>query len=448
VGSAEWRSRLASLSKKHPELFTSEISKAQLIDWHMRQQAECERDNNPYGREWHLRRLIEVVEPDEAAAAEALEKADAMLEEADRVHRMFLAMARLQPKESNKARELHAQRAAWIASFAQVRIDVANYPHLLMGAYDKAIRYYGQAIKLRPDNDLTYVYRSAAHREKGDYAKAIEDCTAALRINPKLVTAFYNRAIAYRLSRRYSEAMEDVNTGLEIAPDNGALLHERALNYGYLGAHDKAIADFSKAIKLGKRGCRAWYEAVLSHLAAGNVACYQEACRSMVQQFRETDDPPTAEVVAWSCALAPDALSRYDDVVLLAKRAVAESQQNPRAHTYLGAVLYRAGQVEEGAGHLAEANRFMGESPGNVRSSPAFTWYFLAMAHHAQGNAEEASRWLARATAWTEEVLAKHESGTAKLSWNRRVALQILRKETEALIGEASEGKNVPTDAE
>ena len=47
-------------------------------------------------------------------AVEALEKADAMIEGGDLVHRMFFAMAYWQLGDRQKARELYAQGAAWI----------------------------------------------------------------------------------------------------------------------------------------------------------------------------------------------------------------------------------------------------------------------------------------------------------------------------------------------
>ena len=49
------------------------------------------------------------------AAVEALQKADAMIDGGDRVHRMFFAMAHWQLGDKEKARELYAQGAAWIA---------------------------------------------------------------------------------------------------------------------------------------------------------------------------------------------------------------------------------------------------------------------------------------------------------------------------------------------
>jgi tetratricopeptide (TPR) repeat protein len=49
------------------------------------------------------------------AAVEALEKADSMIPDGDREHRMFLAMAHWQLGDKDKARELYTQGAGWIA---------------------------------------------------------------------------------------------------------------------------------------------------------------------------------------------------------------------------------------------------------------------------------------------------------------------------------------------
>ena len=49
------------------------------------------------------------------AAIEALEKADSMIDGGDRAHRMFFAMAKWQSDQTEMARELYAQGAAWIA---------------------------------------------------------------------------------------------------------------------------------------------------------------------------------------------------------------------------------------------------------------------------------------------------------------------------------------------
>ena len=88
----------------------------------------------------------------------------------------------------------------------------------------------------------------------------------------------------------------------------------------------------------------------------------------------------------------------------------------------------------------------MGESAENNRIASACICYLLALAYHAEGNAEEASQCLSKAVAWTDDVMAKHESGMKESRWNHRLILQLFRKESEALITDVSGDEKEPTN--
>ena len=92
------------------------------------------------------------------AAVEALEKADGMIEQGDREHRMFLAMAHWQLGNKDKARELYAQGAAWIAAHAQddeEQIRFRAEAEQLMGITEsdrqQLVEQYGCAPCRQPD---------------------------------------------------------------------------------------------------------------------------------------------------------------------------------------------------------------------------------------------------------------------------------------------------------
>ena len=100
----------------------------------------------------------------------------------------------------------------------------------------------------------------------------------------------------------------------------------------------------------------------------------------------------------------------------------------------MGAVLYRAGQFDKAIRELTKADTLTGES--DARTSPAYIWYFLAMAHHASGHPDEAKKWLQKAVARTEQAFqAEEEDGGVRLAWNRRLTLKLLRDEAESVIG-------------
>jgi tetratricopeptide (TPR) repeat protein len=122
-------------------------------------------------------------------------------------------------------------------------------------------------------------------------------------------------------------------------------------------------------------------------------------------------------------------------VVAAAEMAV---QSEPESVVYLntlGAILYRTGRAEEAIQWLSEADKLTKEPDAAAQTDPAYTGYFLAMAHHRLGHDEEAKKWLQKATAWTDKVLAEHEAGTSTLPWNRRLTHKLLREDAAGLIG-------------
>ena len=199
-----------------------------------------------------------------------------------------------------------------------------------------------------------------------------------------------------------------------------------------LGRLDKAAADFAKAYQFGPVSpgdAYAWYRQALAQLGSGDTAGYRQTCADMLEHFSQTDDPSAAFWVAWSCVLAPDVVEDMREIVRLAEKAMEHDRTNTQYLTHLGAVLYRAGRPEEAIQRfnaVVDAWEQSGEMP--TGTSPAYTWFFLAMAHHQLGHGDDARWWLDQAVEWAEQELA------GEPAWNRRLTLQMLRREAEALI--------------
>jgi tetratricopeptide (TPR) repeat protein len=116
--------------------------------------------------------------------------------------------------------------------------------------------------------------------------------------------------------------------------------------------------------------------------------------------------------------------------VQIAERAVGVDPKNI-SHTFaLGATLYRAGRFAEAIKRLNEANAAVerGEG-GNPGISPAYTWFFLAMANYRLGQAEEARQWLDKAVKQMEQDTQNKDT-----FWNRRLTLHLFHREAEDLL--------------
>ena len=118
-------------------------------------------------------------------------------------------------------------------------------------------------------------------------------------------------------------------------------------------------------------------------------------------------------------------------MVASAAKAVEALSDSDQFLNTLGAILFRAGRHDEAIARLTELDRRRETADGDVQSSPAYTWYFLAMAHQKAGNADQAREYLNKANQSTDKALADEENPPA---WDRRATLELLRKEAEALL--------------
>jgi tetratricopeptide (TPR) repeat protein len=77
----------------------------------------------------------------------------------------------------------------------------------------------------------------------------------------------------------------------------------------------------------------------------------------------------------------------------LAERAVELDPDSVFHLKNLGAVLYRSGRFDEALAKLNEAELRHNDPKHDGNSSPAYTWYFLAMTHQRLGHEDEARKW-------------------------------------------------------
>jgi len=299
------------------------------------------------------------------------------------------------------------------------------------GKFDKAIADYNEAIRLHPKDPYAYRRRGLAYVCQGKFDKAIADYTEAIRLdpksrlNPKTTCAYlarFNRAYAYCFKGEYDKAIADCNEAIQLYPD---CLYFRG-----------TIAYFKEAMRLDPDFAYGSYYSALLRLEAGEVDAYRSECTRMLERFGQTRAGHTAYLTAWACALSPDATADYSNAVALAERALESDPKSLHYLQTLGAILYRAGRLEQAVERLTAASEMMEGS--NSPSLPAYTWYFLAMAHHATEQPDEAKKWLGRAV--------KHKDDTARFSWNRRLTLKLLREETEALL-KSTDRIEVPKNA-
>jgi WD40 repeat protein/tetratricopeptide (TPR) repeat protein len=286
-----------------------------------------------------------------------------------------------------------------------------------------------------PATTEAWAGRATAYLELDEPDKALADLARALELQPKDLTTRRTRLeICLRL-KKWDEALADCIKAVELKPDDPELLKLRADLYACCGKWAPAADDFAKLTDMDPsiypRPWLPWYRHALTLLAAGKTEEYRKACGRMLEHFRDTGDAETAFFTAWTCSLGPDALPDFTPALRLAEKTLAQGDQTARSHQAVGAIHYRAGRWEECVKHFHAA-----EAAANPQelTSAAYWYYFLAMAEHRLGHKEEAGQWLDKAVAQTDKELRDQAQTGGPDRWVRKVTLQLLRAEAEALL--------------
>ena len=316
----------------------------------------------------------------------------------------------------------------------------------------EAVDDYTWLIENQPDQPVWRLHRGRLRRDTSDDVGAEEDFDAYIKHHDEAIAqdesnwqAWNLRGVALANVGRLDAAIADFAKAAEIAPDQ-PLPHKscKAVCLGHARWEDAAKA-LARLIELDAAGWRDEYELALLSLSTGQHSGYRNACRRMIAVNSETTDAIQANFIAWTVALAPEAVEEYETALVLANRALEAAADNPQYTNSLGAVLYRAGRYDEALQKLAALAEQLQEPDAQANSSPAYCWYFLAMTHLAVGNTDQAHSWLDKANEWTEPILTNVE---APPPWNRKLTLELLRDEATSLINPNPTGDESNGDSE
>jgi tetratricopeptide (TPR) repeat protein len=178
----------------------------------------------------------------------------------------------------------------------------------------------------------------------------------------------------------------------------------------------------------------AWYFRALVELQRDDHTGYRHACTRMLDLFEHAARADTAYWTTWTCVIAPDAFADWTKPLKLAEDAHATAPNDYDRINLIGCLLYRAGRIDEAAQRLTEAGGAFTEAPSR-RTTIIYNWLFQAMAQYRLGHAAEAANWLEKAAREIDKPSAQHARDSATNPWNRRLTLDLLRREARGLLG-------------
>jgi WD40 repeat protein/tetratricopeptide (TPR) repeat protein len=224
--------------------------------------------------------------------------------------------------------------------------------------------------------------------------------------------------------------------------------HARLANaLAHLDDWSRAADAYERAIQLGADDPRIWNFLSLLRLVREDAAGYRKVKDSLVDRFRESDDPYTNNLMSWTCVLDEAPGCAVDFALEKVHRALAAQPRSSAYKHTLGMALYRANRHEEAVRVLNETLALTG------RDGDFMLWLTLALPHVRLGHAEEAQRCLDRADRLfgLADPIRSGESSAASPSlirWQDRVLYRLFRREADRLRasrrGEPGQSRHAP----
>jgi tetratricopeptide (TPR) repeat protein len=127
------------------------------------------------------------------------------------------------------------------------------------GNLQEAVKNYGMAIALNPNNFDALMNRSAAYIALGDDELALRDLDSAAVIKPNDPSPYVNRGAVYDHRGGYDRAIAEYNKAIKVSPKYANAFTNRGAAYSNKGNHTQAVSDLDQAIKLNSKDDMAWY---------------------------------------------------------------------------------------------------------------------------------------------------------------------------------------------
>jgi len=124
------------------------------------------------------------------------------------------------------------------------------------GKHEEAIIEYDQAIKIQPDNYLTYYNRGVSYSRLGRLDEAVSDFERALARNANDNKSYDNIGWARQQQNRLDESIDAYSRAITIKSDDAKAYYNRSNAYYKKGRIEEAVNDLRRACELGlPEGC-------------------------------------------------------------------------------------------------------------------------------------------------------------------------------------------------
>jgi tetratricopeptide (TPR) repeat protein len=272
---------------------------------------------------------------------------------------------------------------------------------------------FDEAVAARPFDSAILLERARFLAAHSHGQKADDDFTRAYILGNRVPALLDRITSSESLFRRV--VAESAGSAAPLWANRGQSLAKRQL-------WTEAAADGGEAVRREPENLPYRGHLILTLLAAGDHNGLRRSRTDMLDRFRMTTDPISANSVAWWSAMTVSEEPTLSETVRLAELAVNGAPEDQKANILntLGAALYRAGRFAEAVHRLEEGIQT------RTGVSTEVDWVYLAMAHYRLGHHDEARRWLDR-------FRDRGPNLDPSAFWNE-LQIRLLRAEAEAVV--------------
>ena len=301
------------------------------------------------------------------------------------------------------------------------------------GEYEKALEYYGNALKAvesvlgsdHPDTAATYNNMAGVYQAWGEYEKALEYYGKALEIaekvlgsgHPYTATAYNNMGRMYEAQGEYEKALEYYSKALKVKervlgsdhPSTATTYNNMAGLYKVQREYEKALEYYGKALEVRER--------VLGSDHPDTAATYN----NIAGVYQEQGDYEKA-------------LEYYDKALEVVEKILGSGHPDT-ATTYnnMAVVYQEQGDYEKALEYYDKALEVRETVLGSNHPDTAATYNNMGLVYEAQGEHEKALRYYNKALDVVEKVLGSEHPNTAATYINMAEVYQAQGKYEKAL---------------
>lgn len=237
---------------------------------------------------------------------------------------------------------------------AEVRNGVPSEPGE-KGGEDEELSVYQKLVVLRPEDPLVRFHLGRAYLERGLLDQAIFELDMATSLDPRQAEGFLLLGRALRLKGQYDLAIAKLRAATVLDPNYVEAFIELGICWDQRGFYERARRAYQHALRLRPKDPDIYNNLGVSYLYEGDV----ERALKHLKKAWELD--PTNPQTNNNLALIAARRRQYD----LAFEYFARAHGAAIAHSNVGYLLLREGELEKAIAHLREAVRLR---PNSLRA--------------------------------------------------------------------------------